>query len=78
MTRHVRRRRRELDWTQEQLAQKVGISRQTLVAIERGRSLPGLATAMRLARHLDRTVAELFPDEDEAARIEIGRRGEEA
>lgn len=55
----VRRLRRALDLTQAQLAQRVGISRQALVAIEAGND-PALRTALRLSRALGVEVAQLF------------------
>lgn len=60
MSNDVRRRRRELDLTQAQLAEKVGIARQTLIAIEIGGN-PSLATAMRLARALRAGIDQIFP-----------------
>lgn len=56
----VRRRRRERDLTQAELASLVRISRQALIAIEIGGS-PSLSTAMRLARALQAGIDELFP-----------------
>lgn len=56
----VRRVRRDRDVTQARLAEMVGISRQTLIAIEKGGDT-GLANALRLARHLGTSVEELFP-----------------
>ncbi len=56
----VRERRRALGLTQQQLAERAGVSRQTLVAIEAGRLTPSVAVALRLARALDCAVEELF------------------
>jgi putative transcriptional regulator len=55
----VRRLRRALDLTQAQLAQRIGISRQALIAIEAGND-PALRTALRLSRALGVDVATLF------------------
>ncbi|MCS7256495.1 MAG: substrate-binding domain-containing protein [Thermomicrobium sp.] len=57
---NVRARRQALGLTQQQLAERAGISRQTLVAIEAGRLTPSVTIALRLARALDCTVEELF------------------
>lgn len=45
---------------QEDLAQKLGVSRQTIIAIENDRYNPTLELAMKLARELNTTVEELF------------------
>jgi putative transcriptional regulator len=46
--------------SQAELAERVGVSRQTIVAIERGNYNPSVALALRLARALSATVEELF------------------
>lgn len=46
--------------TQERLAELTGLSRQSVISIERGRFLPTIETALRLARALDAHVEELF------------------
>lgn len=56
----VRERRQALGLTQQQLAERAGVSRQTLVAIEAGRLTPSVVTALRLARALECSVEELF------------------
>ena len=50
---------------QEDLATAVGVSRQTIIAIENDKYDPTLALAMRLARHLGTTVEELFTLEED-------------
>ncbi|MCX2728225.1 helix-turn-helix domain-containing protein [Thermomicrobium sp. 4228-Ro] len=57
---NVRARRQALGLTQQQLAERAGISRQTLVAIEAGRLTPSVTVALRLARALGCTVDDLF------------------
>lgn len=47
-------------WSQGRLAEEVGVSRQTINAIETGRFDPSLPLAMRLARLLGGTVEEVF------------------
>lgn len=56
----VGKRRRELGLTQEALAERVGVTRQTLGAVESGRSAPSTAIALRLARELSSRVEDLF------------------
>lgn len=46
--------------TQEQLAEAIMVSRQTIVAIEKGNYVPSVELAMRLAKHLDCTIEQLF------------------
>ena len=45
---------------QEDLAELLGVSRQTIIAIENDKYDPSLALAMRLARLLETTVEEIF------------------
>lgn len=53
--------RRRLDLSQEDLARRTGVSRQTINALERGRYEPRLALAFRLADALSCSLDELFP-----------------
>jgi putative transcriptional regulator len=46
--------------TQEALADKVGVTRQTIIAIEQGKYVPSLTLAMKVARVFDKTVEEVF------------------
>jgi putative transcriptional regulator len=48
------------EMTQEDLAQRVGVSRQTIIAIESGRYTPSLGLALRLAKLFKCRVEELF------------------
>jgi putative transcriptional regulator len=48
------------EMTQDALARAVGITRQTIVALEGGRYAPSLELAMRLAHLFGRTVDEVF------------------
>jgi len=45
---------------QEDLAQQVGVSRQTIISIEGGRYNPSLELAWKLSRTLGTTIEELF------------------
>lgn len=56
----VRRHRRLREWTQEALAERVGVTRQTIISIEGGRYNPSVGLALRLARALGVPVEELF------------------
>ncbi len=46
--------------TQEELAKKVSVTRQTIIAIEKGNYTPSLLLAMKLAKIFDITVEKLF------------------
>lgn len=59
--------RKERGIRQEDLAQAVGVSRQTVISLEKGKYNPSLALAFRLARYFEMPVEEIFDDEDERA-----------
>jgi len=46
--------------TQEALAEAVGVTRQTVIAIERGNYTPSVSLALKLASFFDARVEELF------------------
>jgi putative transcriptional regulator len=48
------------DLTQEQLAQKLGVSRQTIHAIESNKYVPSTVLALKLARLFGKQVGEIF------------------
>lgn len=48
------------EMTQREVAERVGCTRQTIVLLERGRYVPSLALAFKLARLFGRTVDEVF------------------
>jgi putative transcriptional regulator len=50
--------------TQEQLAERVGASRQTIIAVEAGRYVPSLTLALRIAAALRKPVEEVFQLDD--------------
>ena len=56
--------RRARGYRQEDLAAALGVSRQTIIAIENDKYDPSLELAMRLARHLHTTVEALFQLEE--------------
>jgi putative transcriptional regulator len=57
---HVKQHRARLDLTQEDLARRVGVRRQTILAIEKGHYAPSALLAFLLARELGMRVDELF------------------
>lgn len=60
MKNRIREKRKELKLSQEELAKKCGVSRQTINAIENDKYDPTLTLAFSLARELHVTVDELF------------------
>lgn len=52
--------RKQRQLTQEELAQQVGVSRQTVVAIEKGNYTPSVALALKIALFFERPVEALF------------------
>ena len=56
----IRERRKEKGISQEELAQRCGVSRQTINAIENNKYDPTLMLAFSLAKVLETTVDELF------------------
>jgi putative molybdopterin biosynthesis protein len=63
MPTRVRSRREQLELPQQDLAAAAGVSRQTLGAIEAGRSVPSVEVAMRIASALGVSVEALFGEE---------------
>lgn len=58
---HIRRLRFNHDeMTQQQLADKVGVTRQTIVALEKGNYSPSLELAFRIAHAFDLPLEEVF------------------
>lgn len=60
MKNRIRELRRAKGYRQEDLAAALGVSRQTIIAIENNKYDPTLGLAMKLARYLQTTVEELF------------------
>lgn len=66
MKNHVRTRRTDRGWTQAELGDLIGVSRQTINAIEAGRHDPSLTLAFSLAQVLEERIDTLFEPEREA------------
>ena len=56
--------RAERDWSQADLAGRLGVSRQTVNALETGKYDPSLPLAFKLARLFDRPIEEVFFDNE--------------
>ena len=65
MKNHLKDLRTERNWTQADLALRVGVSRQTINAIEKGKFDPSLPLAFRLARLFDLRIEEVFLADEE-------------
>ena len=62
---HLKQHRARLDLTQQDLAERVGVRRQTILAIEKGYYVPSALLAFLIARELGMRVDELFELVDE-------------
>ena len=63
MKNRVKALRTERAWSQAELAKRLGVSRQTVNAIERGKYDPSLPLAFKLARVFGETIEEMFEPE---------------
>lgn len=61
----IRELRAKMGLTQEELAQQVGVRRETIVFLEKGKYNPSLKLAYKVARALDTAIEEVFTFEDE-------------
>ena len=59
--------RAEHAWTQADLAQRIGVSRQSINAIETGKFDPSLPVAFRLAKLFNLTIEDIFTDDQRRA-----------
>jgi len=60
----IKELRARFNLTQEQLAKKVGVRRETIVFLEKGEYNPSLKLAAKVARVLNSTIEEIFIMED--------------
>ncbi|TSC57506.1 MAG: putative transcriptional regulator [Candidatus Peregrinibacteria bacterium Greene0416_19] len=65
----IRRLRFERNMTQEELALRTGVSRQTIMSIERGRTNPSVLLAYKIAAALGTDVTEVFQMEGKLAPV---------
>ena len=66
MRNRVRELRTERGMTQEEIAERVAVSRQTIISIELGRYNPSILLAYKLARVFGRSIEEVFFHEPES------------
>lgn len=57
--------RRQHAIRQEDLAQALGVSRQTVISLEKGKYNPSLALAFKLARYFNLSIEDIFDDSDD-------------
>ena len=60
MKNRIKVERAEMDITQQQLAEAVGVSRQTIVAIEKNHFLPSTLLALKISRYFGKPVESIF------------------
>jgi putative transcriptional regulator len=64
MKNRIRVLRAEMGWSQAELAEKVGVSRNSINSVENGKFDPSLPLAFRIAGAFDLTVEEVFDKSD--------------
>ena len=60
MDNHLEELRTKKGWTQQELADRVEVSRQTIISLERGRYNPSITLAFRLARQFEVAIEDIF------------------
>lgn len=60
VTNNVYQLRKKTGTTQEELAKEVGVTRQTIIAIEKGNYTPSVLLALKIARFFSKRVEEVF------------------
>lgn len=66
MNNRIKVMRAERDWTQQDLANRIDVSRQTVNAIEKGKYDPSLPVAFRIARIFDARIEDVFHLDEKA------------
>jgi putative transcriptional regulator len=66
MKHRIKEFRSAFGWTQEQLSEKIGVSRQTVISIENGRYNPSLELAYKIAKLFECKIEEVFIFEKES------------
>ena len=60
MQNRLRELREQHEFTQEDLAVRVGVSRQTIISLEKGKYNPSISLAYKLARAFNLSIEEVF------------------
>lgn len=66
MEHRIKELRSSFGYTQEQLSEKLGVSRQTIISIENGRYKPSLELAYKIAKLFQLTIEDVFIFEKES------------
>lgn len=61
----VKELRARFNLTQDELAKRVGVTRQTIVSLEKGSYTPSLLLAMNIAEEFELPIEEIFSKEEE-------------
>jgi putative transcriptional regulator len=62
---NIKNFRKRIGLTQEELADAVGVSRQTIISIERGRYVPSLPLALKITRFFRCSTDDMFQMEED-------------
>lgn len=57
--------RKELGKTQEDLGFKIGVSRQTIISIEKGKYNPSILLAFKISKHFGKKIEDVFIYEED-------------
>lgn len=60
MKHRIKELRMSFGWTQEQLSEKVGVSRQTIISLENGRYNPSLELAFKISKLFQLPIEDVF------------------
>jgi len=60
LTNTLKVQRARMDWSQEELARRIGVTRKTVNTIENGVYIPSTYLALKMAKVFEMTVEELF------------------
>lgn len=65
MKNNLEKLRKERGVKQEELAASLGVSRQTIISLEKGRYNPSILLAFKIARYFDRRIEDIFIYEED-------------
>ena len=65
MNNNVESLRKELKVNQEELASKLGVSRQTIISIEKGKYNPSIILAFKIAKYFNKSIEDVFIFDEE-------------
>ncbi len=65
MKNHIKELRDEIGLTQQYLAEKVNVSRQTIISLENGKYNPSIFLAYKIAKIFNRAIEEVFIFEED-------------